>query len=129
MGFTMPTADEHSRGNRLGQDDGEVRAAVRFAVFAATVGIGFLILAALSVSGCGETATVTCGRPQRMLLAFGGPLILFVGGLWAFWRTSRVWRSDGVWWAWHGAGWFLLTLMIVALAIGAPAIAGPLLGS
>jgi hypothetical protein len=126
----MPTADERPHGDRLGQDDGEVRAAVRFAVLAATVGIGFLVVAALWVSDCGEmaTATVTCGRPQRMLLAFGGPLILFVGGLWAFWRTNRVWRSDGVWWAWHGAGWFLLTLMIMALAIGAPAIAGPLLG-
>jgi hypothetical protein len=125
----MPTPDERPRGDRLGQGDGEVRAAVRFAVLAATVGIGFLIMAALWVSGCGQTAgaTVTCGRPERMLLAFSGPLILFVGGLWAFWRTSRVWRSDGVWWAWHGAGWFLLTLAIMALAIGAPAIAGPLL--
>ena len=100
------------------------------AVLAATAGVGFLVVAALWVSGCGETATatVTCGRPQRMLLAFGGPLILFVAGLRAFWRTSRVWRSDGVWWAWHGAGWFLLTLMIVALAIGAPPIAGPVFG-
>jgi hypothetical protein len=131
----MPTPDERSRGDRLGQDDGEVRAAVRFAVLAAAGGIGFLIVAALWASGCGETATATatatatCGRPQRLLLAFGGPLILFVAGLWAFWRTCRVWRSDGVWWAWHGAGWFLLTLMIMALAMGAPPIAGPVFGS
>jgi hypothetical protein len=116
----MPTADERSRGDRLGQDDGEVRAAVRFAVLAAAAGLVFLIVAASWVSGCGESNvdTVACGRPERML----------VGGLWAFWRTCRVWRSDGVWWAWHGAGWFLLTLMIVALAMGAPPIAGPVLG-
>ena len=130
MGFRMPTADEQPRGDRLGQDDGEVRAAVRFAVVAAAAGLVFLIVAASWVSGCGETNvdTVACGRAQRMLLALGGPLILMVAGLWAFWRTCRVWRRDGVWWAWHGAGWFLLTLMIVALAMGAPPIAGPVLG-
>jgi len=122
----MPKPDERSRGDRLGQDDVEVRAAVRFAVLAATAGVGFLLLAALWVSSCGDTNvdTVACGRPQRVLLAFGGPLILLAAGLWAFWRTCRVWRTDGVWWAWHGAGWFLLTLMIVALSMGAPPIAG-----
>ena len=93
----MPTADEQPRGDRLGQDDGEVRAAVRFAVVAAAAGLVFLIIAAWWVSGCGETNvdTVACGRAQRMLLALGGPLILMVAGLWAFWRTCRVWRRDG----------------------------------
>ena len=130
MGLRMPTADEPPRGDRLGQDDDEVRVAVRFAVLAAAAGIVFVVVAASWVSGCGQTNvdTVACGRPERILLALGGPLILFFAGLWAFWRTYRVWRSDGVWWAWHGAGWFLLTLMIVALSMGAPPIAGPVLG-
>ncbi len=106
-----------------------MRAAVRFAVLAAAAGVGFLLVAALWVSTCGgaNVDTVDCGPPQRTLLAFGGPLILLAAGLWAFWRTYRVWRSEGVWWGWHGAGWFLLTLMIVALSMGAPAIAGPVL--
>ena len=114
----------------MGEDDDEVRVAVRFAVLAAAAGIVFVVVAAFLVSGCGQTNvdTVACGRPERILLAFGGPLILLFAGLWAFWRTYRVWRSDGVWWAWHGAGWFLLTLMIVALSMGTPAIAGPVLG-
>lgn len=125
----MPKADERSRGDRLGQEDGEVRAAIRFAVLAAAAGAGFLVMAALWVSTCPATVvdTVACGAPQRTLLAFGGPLILLAAGLWAFVRTYRVWRTEGTWWGWHGAGWFLLTLMIVSVSMGVPAIAGPVL--
>jgi hypothetical protein len=126
MGFRMPKADERSRGDRLGQDDDEVRAAVRFAVLAAAAGVGFVVIAALWVSTCGgaNVDTVACGPPQRTLLALGGPLILLVAGLWAFWRTYLVWRREGVWWGWHGAGWFLLTLMAVTLSMSVPPIAG-----
>jgi hypothetical protein len=126
MGCRMPDAQEQPRGDRLGQDDGEVRAAIRFALLAATAGVGFVVVAALWVSTCRGTSvnTVACGPPERTMLAFGGPLILLGSGLWAFLRTYRVWRCEGVWWGWHGAGWFLLTLMIVALAMGVPPIAG-----
>ena len=125
----MPKADERSRGDRLGQEDGEVRAAIRFAVLATAAAVGFVVLAALWVSTCPGTGvdTVACGSPQRTLLAFGGPLILLGSGLWAFLRTYRVWRSEGTWWGWHGAGWFLLTFMAVTVAMGVPAIAGPVL--
>jgi uncharacterized membrane protein len=125
----MPKADERSRGDRLGQEDREVRAAIRFALLATVAAVGFIVLAALWVSTCSGTGvdTVACGTPQRTLLACGGPLILFGGGLWAFWRTYRVWRDEGTWWGWHGAGWFLLTLTVVAVSMGVPAIAGPAL--
>jgi hypothetical protein len=125
----MPKADERSRGDRLGQEDGEVRAAIRFTMLAAAAGVGFVVTAALWVSTCPGTGvdTVACGAPQRTLLALGGPLILFAAGLWAFLRTYRVWRSEGTWWGWHGAGWFLLTLMIVTVSMSVPAIAGPVL--
>jgi uncharacterized membrane protein len=124
----MPKADERSRGDRLGQEDSEVRAAIRFTLLAAAAGVGFVIMAALWVSTCPGTAvdTVACGAPQRTVLAIGGPLILLVAGLWAFVRTYRVWRSEGTWWGWHGAGWFLLTLMIVTVSTSVPAIAGPI---
>ncbi|BBX39918.1 hypothetical protein [Mycobacterium simiae] len=125
----MPQADERSRGDRLGHEDSEVRAAIRFAVLAAAAAVGFIVLAALWVSTCPGTGvdTAACGAPQRTLLAFGGPVILLLAGLWAFLRTYRVWRSAGTWWGWHGAGWFLLTLMIITVSMGVPAIAGPVL--
>jgi len=46
------------------------------------------------------------------------PAILFVGGIGAFVRTYREWKAQrGAWPAWQGAGWFLLTLMLVCLSI------------
>ncbi len=71
--------------------------------------------------------TVACGLPQRTLLAFGGPLILLAAGLWAFLRTYRVWKARGTWWGWHGAGWFLFTLMALMVSMGVAPIAGPML--
>ena len=125
----MQEAEERSSGDRLGQEDGEVRAAIRFALLAAVVGVGFVVMAALWVSTCPGMGvdTVACGAPQRAMLASGGPLILFAGGLWAFLRTYRVWRDEGTWWGWHGAGWFLLTLMVVTLSMSVLPIAGPAL--
>ena len=125
----MQKADERSPGDRLGQEDREVRAAIRFAVLAALAGVGFVVMAALWVSTCPGMGvdTVACGAPQRAMLASGGPLILFAGGLWAFLRTYRVWKVSGTWWGWHGAGWFLLTLMVVTLGLGVSPIAGPVL--
>ena len=35
--------------------------------------------------------------------------------------------SNGIWWAWQGAGWFLLMLMLVTLTMGVPPIAGHVL--
>jgi hypothetical protein len=118
---------ERSGGDRLGQEDHEVHAAVRFAVLAAVAGVAFLVVAALWASTCkGAMAidTVACGAPQLMMLAFGAPLILLAAGCWAFLRTYRVWRSYGTWWAWQGAGWFLFMLMLVTLTMGVPPIAG-----
>jgi hypothetical protein len=129
MRISMQKTRQRSGGDRLGQEDDEVRAAIRFAVIAAVVGVGFVIMAAAWVSTCGgvNADTVACGPPERMLLAFGGPLILLAAGLWAFLRTYRVWRDEGTWWGWHGAGWFLLTLMVVTLSMGVPPIAGPVM--
>jgi uncharacterized membrane protein len=125
----MQNVGQRSGVDRLGQDDREVRAAIRFVVVAAILGVGFVILAAAWVSTCSGLSvdTVACGPPERTMLAFGGPLILLAGGLWAFLRTYRVWRDEGTWWGWHGAGWFLLTLMVVTLSMSVPPIAGPAL--
>ena len=61
------------------------------------------------------------------MLAFGGPLILLGAGVWAFVQTYRVWRHEGTWWGWHGAGWFLLTLTVLTLSMVVPPIVGPVM--
>jgi hypothetical protein len=126
----MQTQRQPSGGDHLGHEDNEVHAAVRFAVLAAVAGLAFLVVAALWASTCkGAMAidTVACGAPELTILAFGAPLILFAAGCRAFLRTYRIWRDNGTWWAWQGAGWFLLMLMLVTLTMGVPTIAGPVL--
>lgn len=126
----MQTQRHRSGGDRLGREDREVHAAIRFAVLAAVAGLAFVVVAAVWASTCtGAMAidTVACGAPQRTILAFGAPVILLAAGCWAFVRTYRIWRDYGTWWAWQGAGWFLLMLMLLTLTMGAPIIAGPAL--
>lgn len=126
----MQTQRHRSGGDRLGREDREVHAAIRFAVLAAVAGLAFVVVAAVWASTCtGAMAidTVACGAPQRTILAFGAPVILLAAGCRAFVRTYRIWRDYGTWWAWQGAGWFLLMLMLLTLTMGAPIIAGPAL--
>jgi len=113
--------------NDVRQDDTNVREAVRFGLVVAVVGVAFLVFAALWVSTCGGATadTAACGVPQRALLAVGAPVILLAGGLRAFFRTYQAWRNHETWWAWRGAGWLLLTLMLVVLTMSMPALAGP----
>lgn len=112
---------------RMRQDDAGVRDAVRFGVSVAAISLAFLFAAAVWVSTCtGATAdTVACGAPQRTLLAVGAPVILFLGGLNAFIRTYLTWRRRETSWAWQGVGWLLMTLMLVALTMSMPGLAGP----
>ncbi|MCV7227197.1 hypothetical protein [Mycolicibacterium komossense] len=127
---TTRSSPQRSRDDHLGREDDDVRAAIRFAVVASVAGVGFLVFAAIWVSTCSSTDidTVACGAPQRTLLGLGAPAILLGGGVWAFIRTYRVWREQRTWWGWQGAGWFLMTLMLLALTIGFPTLAGPALG-
>lgn len=125
----MQRPEQRFRADEPGRQDSNMRTAAVFALITAVVGAAFVIVAALVVGNCGEaTTTAACGPVQRILLGIGGPLILFVGGIWAFVRTYRLWRRRGIWWAWQGAGWFLLLLALVTLTMGLPPIAGPALG-
>lgn len=45
------------------------------------------------------------------------PGVLFFGGIGAFVRTYQVWKAEGVWPIWQGAGWFLLLLFFVCLGV------------
>lgn len=106
--------------------DANVRDAARFGLMVAVLGVAFLVTAALWVSTChGATAdTAACGAPQRTLLAIGAPVILLIGGLRAFVRSYQSWRHHETWWPWQGAGWFLITLMLVVLTASVPPLAG-----
>jgi hypothetical protein len=106
--------------------DAGIRDAVRFALGVAVVGAVFLLAAVVWVSTCqGATAdSVACGPPQRMLLALAAPAVLLAGGLRAFFRTYQTSRKGRSSPAWQGAGWFLLTLMLLMLSTGVPALTG-----
>lgn len=54
---------------------------------------------------------------ESVVAASTVPAILFAGGIGAFVQTYREWKAQGAWPAWQGAGWFLLTLMLVCLSI------------
>lgn len=87
--------------------------------------LAFVVIAVLWVGTCDpRAATAGCGRPYRTVLAVGAPVILVSGGLRAFARTYQVWRARGTWWGWQGAGWFLLTLMLVVLLVSGVPIMG-----
>jgi hypothetical protein len=80
------------------------RAAVTYdAVVIAVAAVAFAIYA---VSGDLFTAALV-------------PAFLFLGGVGAFVQTYRVWKAEGTWPIWHGAGWFLFALFLVGLSVPA----------
>jgi hypothetical protein len=88
---------------------GTFRAAATYvAVVVAVAGVAFAVYA--------------FAAPKSVVVASLVPAILFLGGLGAFVRTYRMWKEQGAWPAWQGAGWFLLILMLVTLAIPGAAI-------
>ena len=93
---------------------GTARAAVTYtAVVVAVAGLAFAFYA--------------FGARDSVYAASLVPLFLFLGGVGAFVRTYREWKAERGWAAWQGAGWFLLTLMVLTLSMSAAPIAGPAL--
>jgi NADH:ubiquinone oxidoreductase subunit H len=78
---------------------------------AVTYGVGVIVVAGIAFV---VFAVVDKGS---VVLASTVPAILFLGGVGAFVKAYRVWRAGGTWPIWQGAGWFLLTLMLVCLSI------------
>ncbi|MFV9634067.1 hypothetical protein [Mycobacterium neumannii] len=116
----------------LRQVDTYIRDAARFALGIGAAGAIFLIGAMVWVSTCqGATAdSLACGAPQRTLLALAAPAVLFAGALRAFFRAYQNWRRGDMSSAWQGAGWFLLTSMLLVLTTSMPALTGlPVFGA
>lgn len=89
------------------RDPATFRAAVRYTV------------AVIAVAG---VAFVVYALSKGVLAAILVPAILFLGGLGAFIRTYQVWRIEGTWPIWQGAGWFLFTLFLVSLPVAGTAL-------
>ena len=83
-------------------------AALRKAV---TYGIGVIVVAGIAF------VIYAVVDKHSVILAASVPTILFLGGVGALVKAYLVWRDGGTWPIWQGAGWFLLTLMLVCLSI------------
>lgn len=77
------------------------------------------VLAVLAVAG---VALTFYAFDHSVLSASLVPTIVFVGGVGAFVRTYQVWRAEGTWPIWQGAGWFLLALSLMCLAVPGSAL-------
>lgn len=118
---------ERGEGDNLGRIDNDVRQAGRYLLLWGVVGTALLVLVAFWLRGCGplaEANTAACGKPERITLALVPPVVLFGAAVGAFVRTFRLWKVERTWWGWQGAGWFLLTLMVLVVTTGLPALAG-----
>lgn len=73
-------------------------------------------LAVVALAGL-AFASYAFGARDSVYSAALVPAFLFLGGVGALVRAYRVWKAGGGWVAWQGVGWFLLLLMLVALAI------------
>jgi NADH:ubiquinone oxidoreductase subunit H len=78
---------------------------------AVTYGVGVIAVAGIAF------AVYAVVDKESIILAATVPAILFLGGVGALVKTYRVWRGGGTWVIWQGAGWFLLTFMLVCLSI------------
>lgn len=72
------------------------------------------VVAVVVVAGVAFAAAVIW---HSLVAAILVPAILFVGGVGALVRTYQIWRAEGVWPIWQGAGWFLLMLTLVCLGV------------
>ncbi|MGW0174983.1 hypothetical protein ACWDUM_14200 [Rhodococcus sp. NPDC003322] len=119
----MMSDDVEKRWN----DPPEIRRATRYAVVVLAAALTVMGLAALWAylgrSDCTTAPTMVCATADRYLLAIAPAAILMVGGIGAFVHTYTVWRHGGTWPAWQGAGWALMTFMLIYAAMGSGLLA------
>jgi hypothetical protein len=72
------------------------------------------VVSVVAVAGVAFAAAVAW---HSLIAGILVPAILFVGGVGALVQAYRVWKAEGVWPIWQGAGWFLLCLMLVCLGV------------
>jgi hypothetical protein len=74
-------------------------------------------VAVIVILAVGAFTAFAIARPEALVWAFGPAAVLFVGALGAFGKTYADWRAFRTWPIWHGAGWCLLTLTLLALSL------------
>lgn len=72
------------------------------------------VVAVVAVAAVAFFVTVTW---RSLIAGMLVPGVLFVGGIAAFVKTYRVWREEGAWPIWQGAGWILLMLSLICLGV------------
>ena len=72
------------------------------------------VLIVIALAGTAFAATVAWRSLPAAIMV---PGILFMGGVGALIQTYRVWRAEGVWVIWQGAGWLLLLLCLFFLGL------------
>jgi len=83
---------------------GQYRAAVTYA-------LGVVVVAGIAF------ALYASGPRDAVFSAALVPGFLFAGGVGALVVAYRKWKAETSWAAWQGAGWFLLLVMLVTLAV------------
>ena len=101
---TVPGSSDARDVEKRWRDPEALRHAVQY-------GVGVIVVAGVAFA---IFAVVDKGS---VVLASTVPAILFLGGVGALVKAYRVWRVGGTWPIWQGAGWFLLTFMLVCLSI------------
>lgn len=72
------------------------------------------VLTVIALAAVAFTVTVVW---RSLIAGVLVPGILFAGGIGAFIRTYQVWKAEGVWPIWQGAGWILLLLFLICLGV------------
>lgn len=79
--------------------------------------VGCIVWASANPDQCVDAAFIVCENPELNILLLAPPSLLLIGGLGAFVQTYRVWRRKGAWPIWQGAGWALLTFMVLYMGM------------
>lgn len=72
------------------------------------------VVSVVAVAGVAFAAAVAW---HSLIAGILVPVSLFGGGVGALVQTYRVWKAEGAWPIWQGAGWFLLMLTLICLGV------------
>ncbi len=81
--------------------------------------VALVVMVALAVF-----AVYATGERGNFVWAIAPSAVLFAGGVGAFVKTYLDWRAHRAWPIWQGAGWALLTLTLLSLAVPMAGIHG-----